>query len=142
MQSARGTLNDIETTSTFKSRNKIQRIKAMAPNCASAGLNVLSIVEVKARLQEALRFEATYVAKKVSNEQMSRDLQRCELPKADDPVTASDARRMLKCRFALPFEKTILSPLTTNEDPQFFPRLMKNPNLPRYLQALPAYYRQ
>ena len=30
---------------------------------------------------------------------------------------------------------------TTNEDPQFFSRLMKNPNLPKYLQALPGYYK-
>ncbi|MEO8385891.1 MAG: amidohydrolase family protein [Betaproteobacteria bacterium] len=141
MQAARGTLNDIETTSTFKSRNKSQRIKAMAPNCASTGLPLMSVAEVKARLQEGLRFDSAYVAKKVSSEQMTKDLQRCELPKADDPATAADAKRMLKCRFGLPFENTLLSPLTTNEDPQFLSRLMKNPNLPKYLQALPAYYR-
>ena len=56
-------------------------------------------------------------------------------------MTAADAKRMLKCRFGLPFETTNLSPLTTNEDPQFFSRLMKNPNLPKYLQALPGYYK-
>ncbi len=142
MQATRGTLNDSEITSTFKSRNKSQRIKAMAPNCAGTGLNVLTVAEIRMRLQEGLRFDPLYVAKKVSNEQMTRDLQRCELPKADDPVTTADAKRMLKCRFGLPFEATTLSPLTTNEDPQFFSRLMKNPNLPKYLQALPAYYRQ
>ena len=102
----------------------------------------MSVAEVKARLQDGLRFEPAYVAKKVSSEQITKDLQHCELPKADDPVTAADAKRMLKCRFGLPFEKTLLSPLTTNEDTQFFSRLMKNPNLPTYLRALPAYYRQ
>ena len=142
MQAARGTLNDIETTSTFKSTDDSRRSKAIAPNCASTGLPVMSVAEVKARLQEGLRFESAYVAKKVSSEQITKDLQRCELSKADDPVTAAVAKRMLKCRFGLPFEKTLLSPLTTNEDPQFFSRLMKNPNLPKYMQALPAYYRQ
>ncbi|MCY7388447.1 MAG: amidohydrolase family protein, partial [Burkholderiales bacterium] len=145
MQATRGALNDIETTSTFRSRDKSQRVKAMAPNCASTGLPVLTVAEIRGRLQEALKFDAAYALKKISSEQITNDLQRCEATsttiKTGDPVTTADARRMLKCRFGLPLEKTSLSALTTNEDPQFFSRLMKNPNLPKYLQALPGYYR-
>ena len=145
MQAARGNLNDVEITSTFKSKDKSRRSKAITPNCASTGLPVMSVAEVKARLQEALKFEAAYVAKHVSAEQMrkdfERDLPRCGNAEPSDPVTTADAKRLLKCRFGLPFEKTLLSPLTTNEDPQFFSRLMKNRNLPDYLHALPGYYK-
>ena len=141
MQTARGALNDVETTSTFKRRSKSARSKAIAPNCASTGLPVMSVAETRARLQEALRFEPAYVASRVSFDQMSRDLQRCELAKPSDPVTAADAKRMLMCRFGLPFEKTTVSALTTNEDPQFFSRLMKNQNLPKYLRELLGYYK-
>ena len=145
MQSVRGALNDIEITSTFRNRDKRQRVKAMAPNCASTGLPVMTVAEIRVRLQEALKFDAAYALKKVSSEQINKDLQRCEATKTTiktgDPVTAADARRMLKCRFGLPLEKTTLSALTTNEDPQFLSRLMRNPNLPKYLQALPGYYR-
>ena len=141
MQAARGNLNDVETTSTFKGRGKSARSKAIAPNCASTGLPVMSVAETRARLQEALEFKPAYVASRVSFDQMSRDLQRCELAKPSDPVTAADAKRMLKCRFGLPFEKTTVSALTTNEDPQFFSRLMKNQNLPKYLRELLGYYK-
>ncbi len=141
MQAARGALNDVETTSTFKHRSKSARNKMIAPNCVSTGLPVMSVAETRARVQEAFGFKPAYVASKVSFDQMSRDLQRCELAKPSDPVTAADATRMLKCRFGLPFEKTTMSPLTTNEDAQFFSRLMKNKNLPAYLQELPGYYK-
>jgi hypothetical protein len=57
-------------------------------------------------------------------------------------VSTADAKRLLACRFGLPFEKTRLSPLTTNEDPEFMTRLMRNPNLPKYLRGLPAYYKK
>jgi 5-methylthioadenosine/S-adenosylhomocysteine deaminase len=141
MQAARGSSNDMEITSTFQRRSKVTRSKAMAPNCASTGLPVMSVAETRTRLQEALKFEPAYVAQKISFDQMSKELQRCELPKPSDPPTTADAKRMLKCRFGLPFEKTTVSALTTNEDAQFFSRLMKNANLPRYLRALPGYYR-
>lgn len=140
MQTARANLNDIETTSTFKSRNQPARSKALAPNCASTGLPLMSVAETRARLQEALKFDAAFVAAKVSFEQMSRDLARCDLAPPNNPVTPADARRMLKCRFGLPFEKNIVSALTTNEDRQFFSRLMQNQNLPKYLRGLAGYY--
>jgi hypothetical protein len=142
VQKARANMNDIETTSTFRQKGKATRSKVIAPNCASAGLPVMSVAETRARLQEALKFEPGYVARKVSIEQISKDLLRCGLDKPASPVTAADARRMLMCRFGLPFEKNMLSALTTNEDPQFFSTLMKNPNLPKYLRALPGYYRE
>jgi hypothetical protein len=56
-------------------------------------------------------------------------------------VSTADVKRLLACRFGLPFETTRLSPLTTNEDPDFIRRLMRNPNLPKYLRKLPAYYK-
>ena len=145
MQALRGTANDVEVTSTFKSQDKRVRSKAMVPNCANTGLPVMSVAGIRARIQEALKFDAAYVAKKVASEQIDKDLLRCEIDKVrakpDDPVSIADAKRMLNCRFGLPFEKTTVSPLTTNEDPQFFSRLMKNPNLPKYMKALPGYYR-
>jgi cytosine/adenosine deaminase-related metal-dependent hydrolase len=141
MQVARGSLNDVEATSTFKWRGKISRVKAITPNCQNTGLPLMSVVETRARLQAALRFEPAYVASKVFTEQISKDLQRCGLANPDEPATVADAGRMLQCRFGLPFEKNVLSPLTTNEDPQFFSRLMKNTNLPKYMRALPGYYR-
>ena len=145
MQTARGELNDVETTSTFRNRGK-SRHKAMTPNCPGTGLPVMSVAETRARLQEGLTFAPAYVARKVSSEQMGKDfsenLPRCGAAKPSDPATAADAKRMLSCRFAIPFETTTVSPLTTNEDPQFFSRLMKNPNLPKYLRALPDYYKR
>ena len=145
MRTLRGTANDVEATSTFKNRDKRVRIKVMVPNCPNTGLPLMSVAETRARIQEALKFDAAYVAKKVASEQIDKDLQRCEVGKTrakpGDPVTVAEARRMLTCRFGLPFEKTTVSPLTTNEDPQFFSRLMKNPNLPKYMKALPDYYR-
>ena len=141
MQAARGSLNDVETTSIFKSRSKSARSKAIAPNCASIGLPVMSVAETRARLQEALGFAPAYVASRVSFDQLSSDLARCALAKPSEPATPSDAKRMLKCRFGLPFEKTSLSPLTTNDDAQFFSRLMRNRNLPTYLRELPGYYK-
>ena len=141
MQSVRGALNDIEITSTFRNRDKRQRVKAMAPNCASTGLPVMTVAEIRVRLQEALKFDAGYVVRKLAGEQISKDLQRCGVVSLNESVSGTGAKRMLNCRFGLPLEKTTLSPLTTNEDTQFFSRLMSNPNLPTYLQALPAYYR-
>ena len=141
MQTARATLSDTEITSTFKSRNKVKRSKAMAPNCAGTGLPVMSVAETRARLQAALRFDAAYAAKRISTDQVGKDLQRCGIAAPSDPAPAADVKRMLKCRFELPFEATTVSALTTNEDPQFFPRLLKNANLPKYLRELPGYYR-
>ena len=141
MQAVRGNLNDIETTSTFKRHGKRTCVKAMAPNCASTGLPIMSVAETRARLQEAMRFAPTYAAIKISTEQIAKDLQRCGLAKPSGAATIADAKRMLACQFKLPFEKTTLSPLTTNEDPQFLSRLMKIKNLPDYLHALPAYYK-
>ena len=87
-----------------------------------------------------MRFDPAYTSKKVSIEQFSRDLILCGEAKPSDPPTAEDAKRLLSCRFGLPFEPTKLSPLTTNDDPDFMQQLMANPNLPAYMKRLPDYY--
>jgi 5-methylthioadenosine/S-adenosylhomocysteine deaminase len=132
--------DDIETTTVFA---KAKRSKAMTPNCPGTSLPPMSVAETEARIQQGLRFDAAQLAAKLSPEQLAKDFAQCKLPAPTDAVVSpAEAKRLLVCRFGLPFEKTRLSPLTTNEDPQFMSRLMKNPNLPRYLRALPTYYRQ
>lgn len=135
---ARGRADDVEVTSTFKGK----RSKAMTPNCPKTSLPVMSVAETMARIQQGLRFDPAQLAAKLSPEQTAKDFAQCGLAPPAGNVTAADAKRLLSCRFKLPFEKTRLSALTTNEDPEFFSRLMKNPNLPKYLRSLPAYYRQ
>ena len=117
-----------------------QRRKVIAPNCANTSMPMMSVEDIQTRLQQALSLDPAYVSKRLSIEQISRDFAICEAGKPSDPPTTDDAKKLLACRFQLPFEKTILSPLTTNDDADFFPRLMANPNLPTYLQTLPQYY--
>ena len=138
LQNARQNLIDIETVTTFGGK----REKALVPNCPNTTLPKMSLKETMARLQEGMKFDAAYTAKKVSIEQFSRDLLICGEAKPNDPPTAGDAKRLLSCRFGLPFMPTKLSPLTTNDDPDFMRQLMANPNLPIYMQRLPDYYRQ
>ncbi len=117
-----------------------KRAKVIAPNCANSALPLMSVEDTATRLHQGLKLDAAYIAKRVSIEQFTRDFLICNIGKPSDPPTIEDAKKILKCRFQLPFEKTTLSPLTTNGDSAFFKRLMKNPNLPTYLQALPGYY--
>ena len=137
LQNAAQNLADIETVTTFGGK----REKAMVPNCPNTTLPKMSLKETMARLQEGMKFDPAYTAKKVSIEQFSRDLLICGEAKPHDPPTAADAKRLLSCRFGLPFEPTKLSPLTTNDDVDFMRQLMANPNLPAYMQRLPDYYR-
>jgi 5-methylthioadenosine/S-adenosylhomocysteine deaminase len=137
---ARGNAYDVETTSTFKRRH---RTKAMTPNCPGTSLPPMSVAETRSRIQQGLKFDAAQLATRLTPDQLAKDFAQCSLPAPTaEAATAADAKRLMACRFGLPFERTRLSPLTTNEDPEFLSRLMKNPNLPRYLRALPAYYRQ
>ncbi len=136
---ARGTADDIETTSVFK---RARRTKAMTPNCPSTSLASMGVAETRARIQQGLKFDAAQLAARLTPEQLAKDYEQCGLPAPTGTVSASDSKKLLACRFGLPFERTRLSALTTNEDPEFFSRLMKNPNLPKYLRGLPAYYRQ
>ena len=117
-----------------------KREKSMAPNCANTALPTMSVRDTATRLQAGLSLSPEYVAKRLSIEQFSRDFLLCQVDKPADPPSVADARKLLQCRFQLPFEQTLLSPLTTNGDKDFFTRLLKNPNLPTYLQALPDYY--
>ena len=141
---ARGTASDIETTANFNKGRRGERTKAMTPNCPGTGLAPMSVAETKVRIQQGLKFDATQLAAKLTPEQVAKDFAQCSINESVDAtkVSTADAKRLLACRFGLPFEKTRLSPLTTNEDPEFMSRLMRNPNLPKYLRGLPAYYRQ
>ena len=146
LKAVRGS-DDIETTAFFI---KAKRSKAMTPNCPATSLPPMTVAETKARIQQGLKFDAAQLAAKLTPDQVAKDFAQCKLPAlvgasnspAGTVVTPVDAKRLLACRFGLPFEKTRLSPLTTNEDPEFLSRLIKNPNLPKYLKALPSYYRQ
>ena len=134
---ARSGADDIETTSTFRGK----RSKAMTPNCPATGLPRMGVAQTIARLQQALKFDPAELASKLSVEQAAKDFTQCGLAAPGAVLTTADSKRLLQCRFGLPFETTRLSPLVTNEDPEFFARLLKNPNLPKYLQSLPTYYR-
>jgi 5-methylthioadenosine/S-adenosylhomocysteine deaminase len=122
-------------------RPPLRRAKSMAANCPNTSLPVMSLVEVSAKLQQALTLSPAYVAKRISIEQFSKDLQICGVGKPDDPPTAANASTLLKCRFQLPFENTKLSPLLTTDDAAFFARLAAIPHLPKYLRSLQNYYR-
>jgi hypothetical protein len=141
---ARGTAGDIEITASFNKGKRNARTKAMAPNCPGTSLAPLSVADTKARIQQGLKFDAAHLASKLTPEQVAKDFSTCGINESVDAtrVSIADAKRLLNCRFGLPFEKTRLSPLTTSEDPEFMPRLMRNPNLPKYLRGLAAYYRQ
>jgi 5-methylthioadenosine/S-adenosylhomocysteine deaminase len=137
LRGARASGDNVETLTTFGNK----REKLIAPNCPNTALPVMSLKETMSRLQEGMNFDFAYTAKRVSIEQFTRDLATCGLAKPSDPPTADDAKRLLSCRFGLPFEPTVLSPLATNDDADFFKRLMANPNLPGYMKKLPDYYR-
>lgn len=138
---ARGGDDGLETTWTLP---KAKRSKAMTPNCPGTSLPTMSIAETQSRIQQGLKFDATQLAAKLTPEQVAKDFAQCGITGSVDAtqVAPADAKRLLACRFGLPFERTRLSPLTTNADPEFLSRLMKNPNLPKYLKALPSYYKQ
>lgn len=131
---------DIELAASFGGR----RAKLMAPNCPGSGLPAMSLAETRNRLQLGLNMDAEFLAKQGSLAKISQELSRCPgaSPGTVSALGGDDAKRFLSCRFALPYEKTVLSPLTVNEDADFMPRLMANPNLPSYMKALPDYYRQ
>ncbi len=138
LSAARARTEGIEETALFNGGRR----KSIVPDCPGIGMPYVSVAETRRRLQEALQFDAAYTARVVSREQIAKDLARCNAPGPGDPASAEDARRMLSCRFGLPFEKTDLAPLTVNEDLQFFPRILANPNIPEYLKALPEYYKK
>ncbi|MBC7623043.1 MAG: amidohydrolase family protein [Aeromicrobium sp.] len=116
------------------------RPKVLAPNCPATSLPNMSFQETAQRIQQALRLRPSDLVNRVSAAQFSKDFLLCGAVKPSDTPTTADAKRLLACRFQLPFEKTVLSPLTTSADPQFFKTLLSNPNLPRYLKQLPTYY--
>jgi len=123
------------------------RAKVIAPNCPGSGLPVMSLAETKARLQRGLSMDADFLLKQVQSRpeaerKMAVELARCPGAAPIGALTAADTKRFLSCRFKLPYEKTTLSPLATNEDAEWMPRLLANPNIPAFLKALPEYYRK
>ncbi len=133
---------DTETAATFGGK----RTKVMAVNCPGTTLPVMTLADTKARLQRGLDMDADFLLKQVqakpdAEKKMSAELARCPGGAPAGALTAEDTKRFLSCRFKLPYEKTTLSPLVTNEDAEWMTRLLANPNIPAYLKALPNYYR-
>jgi cytosine/adenosine deaminase-related metal-dependent hydrolase len=124
-----------------------ERRKVVAAQCPGSGLPDWSLEESAARLQQALSLDIKAFTRAVTIEQFTRDLLLCGSGKPSDPPSVDDAKRLLACRFNLPFEPTRLSPLVTEVDDDFFGRLDANPNVPRWLKrgadgkgGLAAYY--
>lgn len=133
---------DTEAAATFGGK----RTKIMAVNCPGTTLPVMSLADTKARLQRGLDMDADFLLKQVlakpdAEKKMVAELTRCPGGAPAGALSAEDTKRFLSCRFKLPYEKTILSPLATNEDAEWMTRLLANPNIPAYLKALPNYYR-
>ncbi len=124
--------------------NSTLQPKRIVSNCPGTALPPMGFAEVSRKIQRALDLKFADVSGRVSADQMNKDLALCPVNSAvipaQSPPSAADAKRFLACRFQLPFERTVLSPLATADDPQFFPRLLANPNLPRLLARLPKYY--
>lgn len=129
----RGVKSDTESAATFTGN----RVKVIAPNCKGSELPDMSLSTTKARLQQALAFDATYTAQTVQPAQIAKDLARCNLPAANPASPKDDASTVLRCRFGLPFEATRLPALTTPEDAEYLRRVVANPNIPAYLKRLP-----
>ena len=130
--------SDIEVAAQFGGK----RTKMIAPNCPATALPVMSLAETRARLQRGLDMDAAFLLKQATAAKVKGEFARCPGGAPGGALTADDAKRFLLCRYGLPYEKTALSPLTTNEDPDFMLRLLANKNLPGYLRLLPGYYRQ
>ncbi len=113
----------------------------IAPNCPGTNVAPMSVEATMARIQQGLTLDPALLAKRMPAEQVARDLALCGVGKPDDPPSIANLSTLLQCRFQLPFETTTLSPLYTSADPDYFPRLLANPNIPAYLRALPDYYR-
>ena len=130
--------NDIEVAAQFGGK----RAKMIAPNCSGTALPVMSLAETRARLQRGMDMDAGFLLKQATAAKVKEEFARCPGGPPDGALTADDTKRFLLCRYGLPYEKMLLSPLTTNEDPDFMTRLLANKNLPGYLKLLPSYYRQ
>jgi 5-methylthioadenosine/S-adenosylhomocysteine deaminase len=113
------------------------RRHVLAPNCAGSELPNMRFADVAQRLQRGLDLDAALLAKSISTEQFVRDMSICSV--AGAVPSAESVRKLLRCRFGLPFERTMLNPLTVEGDATYWRRLTANPNLPSYLKPLPRY---
>lgn len=119
------------------------RRQVLAPNCVGSDLPTMRFADVAQRLQRGLDLDAVLLARSISPDQFARDMAICSAP-ATPPLAAAPSvesvRKLLRCRFGLPFERTVLNPLTVEGDATYWRRLVANPNLPPYLKQLPRYY--
>jgi 5-methylthioadenosine/S-adenosylhomocysteine deaminase len=121
------------------------RRHVLAPNCVGSELPSMRFAEVAQRLQRGLDLDISWLAKSISQEQFARDMALCTAAGAiaTSPTSAAPSaesvRKLLRCRFGLPFERTVLNPLTVDGDATYWRRLTANPNLPSYLKQLPRY---
>ncbi|MCM2389798.1 amidohydrolase family protein [Streptomyces albipurpureus] len=132
---------DIEGTAKFDNN----RTKVMAVDCPGTKLPKMSFAETKDRLQRALDMDPSFLLEQVqrrpdSVKRIVAELSNCPGGSSAGRLTAADMKRLLSCRLGLPYERTTLSPLVTNDDEEWMARLLANPNIPTYLKALPHYY--
>jgi len=126
---------DIEDAGLFGGR----RAKQIAINCAS--MPKTDLPTLRGVLQQALRTDSDFALRRVDAQQLATDARSCKIS-LSSPPSAEEVHKVMQCRFSLPFEATTLSPLVTSDDPEFFPRLLANPNLPAYLRKLPEYWKK
>ncbi len=124
----------IEDAGLFGTR----RAKAIAINCPA--LPKTTLPELRKVLQQALSTDAVYALTRVDAAQLAADAKSCSVT-LSNPATAEEMKKVVKCKFSLPFEATTLSPLVTSDDPDFFPRLLAIPGVPAYMKDLPNYWK-
>ncbi len=115
-----------------------RRAKSIAINCP--GMPKTDLPTLRKTLQQALNTDATFALVRMDAKQLADDAKTCKVA-LSTPATAEEVKKVLACRFSLPFEATTLSPLVTGDDPEFFPRLAAIPHMPAYLKALPDYWK-
>jgi hypothetical protein len=127
--------DDTEDAGLFAAR----RPKRIAINCPS--LPKTTLAELRATLQAALNIDPELAAKRLNPQLLVGEAKACNV-NFSTPPTAEEAKSFIQCRFGLPFEKTTMSPMAVSDDPDFFPRLVANPNVPAYLKKLPEYWKK
>lgn len=134
LQALRGSVANLEAMDELMPRQK-----SLAAVCSAEDPTYR---DIRGRLEAALAFDGTFALARMGGERVAGELAKCggeAVPTV--PATATNATRMLQCRFGLPFEETPLMRLTAAGDPEYWTRLKANPNLPDYLKQLADYYR-
>lgn len=131
----RGGNDNVERVPLFVGRAK-GLVTSCGPNADSGFAPTLE------RIDAALKFDPAATLRFMDAKRIGAQLKRCpgEPPLAGEP-TAADARRLLACRFGLPFEATRRASLVADGDAEYWSRLFANPNLPHIFKRLADYYR-